>query len=133
MTMSIDATTGDTNYIQQITAPAITASIISKGAVLGYFGYPSQSGDTAMFDEAELGYYASVTYAPGTIEVEGYNGVDLSYAQGGFLFKYVVVPGNILTTTFKGMTQQQLNKMSFSDVQKAINASKQASGNTFNP
>ncbi|HEV2479582.1 MAG TPA: hypothetical protein VGS79_07950 [Puia sp.] len=131
MTQSIPAA-GDTLYIQDITAPKITANIISKGAVVSYYGFVTQSGDTAVFDEAEYGYQAGVTFAVGLIEVTGYN-VDLSYNAGGFLFRYVVIPGNVLTTSFNGMTQQQLNKMSFTDLQKVINASKQTSGNTFNP
>ncbi|HEX3935442.1 MAG TPA: hypothetical protein VHW43_12230, partial [Puia sp.] len=88
MTLQIDPTTGDSLYFDEITAPAITAKIISQGAVLGYYGYPSQSGDTLMFDEAEYGSIAAVSYTPGSIEVEGF-GVNLSYSAGGFLFKYV--------------------------------------------
>ena len=124
---------GDTLYLDEIAAPAITAKIISQGAVLGYYGYPTQSGDTLISPESDYGLYAEINITVGNIEVEGFN-TNLSYNAGGFLFRYVVIPGNVLaSTSFKGMTQQQLNKMSFSDVQKAINASKQASGNTFNP
>jgi hypothetical protein len=119
---------GDTLYIQDITAPKITASVVSKGAVVAYYGYVSQSGDTAVFNEAELGYESGVTFAVGLIEVTGYN-TDLS----GALFRYVVIPGNVLTTSFNGMTQQQLNKMSFTDLQKTINSAKQTSKNTLTP
>jgi hypothetical protein len=119
---------GDTLYIQDITAPKVTSAIISKGAVLGYYGYVTQSGDTAVFDEAELGYEAGVTFGTGIVEVTGYN-VDLS----GNLFRYVVIPGNVLTTSFNGMTQQQLNKMSFTELQKVINNTQQGSGRTLNP
>ena len=119
---------GDTLYIQDITASKITANVVSKGAVVAYYGYVAQSGDTAVFNEAELGYESGVTFATGLIEVTGYN-TDLS----GTLFRYVVIPGNVLTTSFNGMTQQQLNKMSFTDLQKAINNSQQTSGRTLNP
>jgi hypothetical protein len=131
MTQNI-VTAGDTLYVQDITAPKITASIVSKGAVVAYYGYLTSNSDTAVLNEAELGYEAGVTFAAGIIEVTGYN-VDLSYSNGGFLFRYVVIPGNVLTTSFNGMTQQQLNKMSFTDLQKAINTAKQTSGNTFTP
>ena len=132
MTQEIPAA-GDTLYLDEIAAPAITAKIISQGAVLGYYGYPTQSGDTLISPESDYGLYAEINITVGNIEVEGFN-TNLSYNAGGFLFRYVVIPGNVLaSTSLKGMTQQQLNKMSFSDVQKAINASKQASGNTFNP
>jgi len=123
---------GDTLYVQDITAPKITANIVSKGAVVGYFGYVTQSGDTAAFNEAEFGYNTGVVFATGLIEITGY-GVDISYNNGGFLFRYVVIPGNVLTTSFNGMTQQQLNKMSFTDLQKAISASQSASGRTLTP
>jgi len=131
MTLQVQSN-GDSLYFDNITAPAITAKVISQGAILGYYGYPTQSGDTAMFDEAEYGSIAGVTYAPGSIQIEGYD-VDLSYNNNGFLFKYVVIPGSILAgTSLNGMTQQQLSKMSFTDIQKAINSGKQATGNTFN-
>jgi hypothetical protein len=124
---------GDTVYDQQLTAPSITAKSISQGAVLGFFGGVTQSGDTAMFNEAELGNNVEVTFAPGSVEIDSYK-IDISYDNGGYLFKYVIIPGNILAaSSLKGMTQQQLNKMSFTDLQKAINTSKQATGNTFNP
>lgn len=123
---------GDTLYIQDITASKITANILSKGAVVAYYGFVTQSGDTAEYNAAEFGYEAGVAFGVGLIEVTGYN-VDLSYDAGGFLFRYVVIPGNVLTTSFNGMTQQQLNKMSFTDIQKAINNGKQATGNSLNP
>jgi hypothetical protein len=132
LTMSGTDTQGDTIYSQQISAPAITAKFISKGAVLAYFGYPSQSGDTVVFNEAELGSFAAVSFAPGAIEIDSY-GYDISYSNGGYLFRYVLIPGNVLTTSFKGMTQQQLNKMSFTDVQKTINSWQTASGRSLNP
>jgi hypothetical protein len=119
---------GDTLYVQDITAPKITASVVSKGAVVAYYAYVSQSGDTTVLNEAELGYESGVTFSVGLIEVTGY-GTDLS----GALFRYVVIPGNVLVTSFNGMTQQQLNKMSFTDLQKAINSVKQTSGNVLTP
>ena len=132
MTMQIPSA-GDTLYVQEITAPAVTAKIISQGAVLGYYGYPTQSGDTLISDEAEYSGIAGINYTTGNIEVEGFD-TNLSYSAGGFLFRYVVIPGNVLAgTALSGMTQQQLNKMNFSDIQKAISSAKQASGNTFNP
>jgi hypothetical protein len=118
-------TAGDTVYYQDITASQVTSSIVSTGAVLGYFGYPASASDTVIYSEAGMAGIAYLTTIPGTIEVDA--NYDLSY------FRYVVIPGNVLVTSFNGVTQQQLQKMSFTDVQKALNASKQASGNTFNP
>ena len=133
MQLTVDPSTGDTLYVQQITAPAITSKIVSRGAVVAYYGYPASAGDTVIFDEAEVGNYVGISYSTGSIQVEGFN-IDLSYSSsGGYLFRYVVIPGNVLTTSFNGMTQQQLNKMSFTDLQKAINTAKQTSGNSFTP
>ena len=132
--LQVDAQ-NDSLYVQSITAPSITASIISSGAVIGYYGYPNGSGDTAMFSEAEMSLIVptQMLVSPGTIQILSVG--DLSYsAQAGYLFRYVVIPGDVLAgTSMNGMTQQQLNKMSFSDVQKAISSAKQTSGNTFNP
>ena len=127
-------TAGDTVYYQDITASQVTSSIVSTGAVLGYFGYPASASDTVIYSEAGMAGIAYLTTIPGTIEVDA--NYDLSYTptnSNGYLFRYVVIPGNVLVTSFNGVTQQQLQKMSFTDVQKALNASKQASGNTFNP
>jgi hypothetical protein len=138
LSMQVDVT--DSIYEQSITASKLTASVISHGAVLGYLGYPGNS-DTIVESLAELSslYGVQQILEPGTISIitpyePSFSCCDLTYtASSGFLYRYVIIPGNVLTTSFNGMTQQQLSKMSFSDVQKAINASKQASGNTFNP
>jgi hypothetical protein len=123
---------GDSFYVDEITASAITAKVISQGAIVGYFGYPVSTTDTLIFNEAEFGYNTEVGISPGAIDIQSV--VDLTYTGStGYLFRYVIIPGNVLTTSFNGMTQQQLNKLSFSDVQKAVNAAKQASGNTFTP
>lgn len=134
MTMQIDATSGDTFYVQAINAPRITASIISHGAVLCYYGFPSSATDTTVYTESTmLGLNQTLTaYSPGQITINSL--YDLTYSSSaGYLFRYVVIPANVLTTSFNGMTQQQLDKMSFSDLQKAVNNAKQTSGNTFNP
>jgi hypothetical protein len=129
--MTIDPSSGDTFYTQQISAPAITASVISKGAVIGYYGYPTSGGDTLMFDEAEFGSFAEMSVTTGNIEIDAAS--DLTYTNNGYLFRYVIIPGNVLVTSFNGLTQQQLHRLSFSDVQKAVNTAKQSSGNTFTP
>jgi len=134
MTMQVDPTSGDTFYVQTITAPSVTASIISKGAVLGYFGYPSSATDTTVLTESAMAASEGtlMAFSPGQIFLNSV--YDLTYsASAGYLFRYVVIPADILTTSFNGMTQQQLNKMSFSDVQKAINSAKQTSGKTLTP
>lgn len=127
---------GDTTYQQDITAKSITAAILSHGAVLGYYGYPYSASDTVMFSEAEMSasvYGAAMYIATGDIQIVSYG--DLTYTgPAGYLFRYVVIPGNVLSTSFNGMTQQQLQKMSFTDIQKVMNTPAQtSSGNSYNP
>lgn len=134
-TQEVDPTSGDTFYVQNITAPAITANIIAHGAILAYYGYPSSTSDTTVLSEAYMvaAAYTGLAFSPGQISIT--SGEDLTYtSSSGYLFRYVVIPANILAgTAMNGMTQQQLNKMSFTDLQKAINTAKQTSGNSFNP
>lgn len=123
----------DSFYTEDFSNKAITAGIISHGAVLGYFGYPSGSGDTLMVNEAELTTYYGVEMlvTVGALEVSAPYPSDMTYTGSqGFLFRYVIIPGNVLSnTSLKGLTQQQLNKMNFTDVQKALQAGQSASGN----
>jgi hypothetical protein len=142
LAMQLDVT--DSEYVQTFTVSKLTSSIITSGAVLGYLGYPT-STDTLVQNLAELSSLFGVEQflEPGTITVatpdeagQGYDCCDLSYTPSNpnsYLYRYVIIPGNVLATSFNGMTQQQLSKMSFSDVQKIINAAKQSSGNTFIP
>jgi hypothetical protein len=125
-------TDGDSLYYQDFSASKITQSVLSTGAVIGYIGVPSSpnAGDTSI---TELYYWgAAEILSPGSLEVDasGYQN-DLS----GLLYRYVVIPGSILTTTaLHNLTQQQLQKMNFSDLQKAANTPlKGTSGNTFTP
>ena len=126
-TLSMTASNGDSLYTEDFTAKAVTASIVRSGAVLCYVGGVLSSGDTAASPAVDYGLYS--TFALGAIEVQsfGYKN-DLS----GYLFRYVVIPGNVLTTTFKNFSQDQLKRMSFTDVQKAITAgSSSGQGNTL--
>ncbi len=103
--MSIDPTTGDTFYegLCKFLAPVITASVVSKGVVIGYYGYPTSAGDTLMFDEAEFGSFAEMSVTTGNIEIDAIQ--DLSFtSSSGYLFRYVIIPGNVLVTSFNGMT-----------------------------
>ena len=134
MTQEVDPSSGDTFYVQNITASAITANVISHGAILAYYGFPSSTSDTTVLSEAYMVGAAGtgLAFSPGEISIT--SGADLTYtSSSGYLFRYVVVPADVLATSFSGMTQQQLNKMSFTDLQKAINTTKQTSGNSFNP
>ena len=114
---------GDTIYAGNITAPSITAAVVSHGAVVTYLGAPGypNTGDTAAESAVDFGLYT--TLIPGNIQLSSYGlDNDLSTNNSGFLFRYVVIPGTVLASTSLGsFTQQQLSKMSFTELQKAAN------------
>jgi hypothetical protein len=123
LSMQFDAT--DSVYYQDFTNSQITASVVSSGAVLAYFGYPGQTaGDTIVVDEATMAlYYATqLSFGTGTMELETPYPYDLSYSNNGYLFRYVIIPANVLSSTaYKNLSRDQLNHLSFTDVSKALN------------
>ena len=124
ITLSMTGTNHDSLWYEDIAAKSVTAAIIRGGAVLGYVGAAS-SGDTTALSASEYGL--SQLLNVGNIEVQSY-----LTNQSGLLYRYVVIPGNVLTTTFKGFSQDQLKRMSFTDVEKAINAgASSGQGNTL--
>jgi len=112
-------TIGDTVYYQDITASKLTQSLLNTGVVLSYLGSPGTS-DTAISNASDYGLYQVLHV--GYIEVQSYGYLnDFSYSSSGYLYRYVIIPGSVLTTTsLKNFSVQQLNKMSYTDVQKAI-------------
>jgi hypothetical protein len=127
ISMSFDNT--DSFYYQDFNNSRITPSIIRSGAILGYFGFPGQS-DTSIQSAAEFDYIAvSELIGVGVLELQ--TATDISTSQTGALYRYVIIPGNVLaTSSLKGMTKEQLNKMKFTDIQKALNnAQSSAAGN----
>ncbi|GGB12069.1 hypothetical protein [Puia dinghuensis] len=120
MTLSMTGTNHDSLWYEDIAAKSVTASVLRSGAVLGYVGSAS-SGDTTALSASEYGF--SQILNVGNIELQYY-----LTDQSGLLYRYVVIPGNVLTTTFKNFSQDQLKRMSFTDVQKAINTQGASSG-----
>jgi hypothetical protein len=123
ISMQFDAT--DSVYFQDFSISKLTASIVSSGAVLGYFGYPTQSGDTAVLDQSTMAAYIGVQQivSTGQLELDSPFPNDLTYsASSGYLFRYVIIPGNVLSgTAYKNLSRDQLNHLSFTDVSKALN------------
>ncbi len=124
MNMQFDAT--DSIYYETFTNSKLTASVISSGAVLTYYGYPTGTGDTVIFDQSTMALYtvAQVAFTPDSIFVQTQYPYDLTYSasQGtGYLFRYVIVPGNVLSSTaYKNLSREQLNHLSFTDVSSAL-------------
>jgi hypothetical protein len=120
----------DTLYYQDFAAKKLTAKVISSGAVLTYFGFPAGK-DTVIQPLGDLNAFYGVQQVmwPDTIEIQSF--ADLS----GALFRYVIIPGNVLaTTSLKNMSHEQLSKMKFTDIQQAMKKPEDASsglGNTF--
>jgi len=118
---------GDTAYYQDISASRLTQTVLSTGVVLSYLGSPGSS-DTSVVNASDYGLYQILDV--GNIEVQSYGYLnDMSYSNSGLLYRYVIIPGSVLTTTsLKDFSIQQLNKMKFTDVQKVI--STPAAGNS---
>ena len=123
----------DSVYYEDFSNKHITASVLSHGAILGYLGYVNSSGDTiaeSPYDFSSFG--VGQVFSVGAIEVFSPYPNDLTYSasQGyGYLYRYVIIPANVLSnSSLKNLTQQQLQKMSFTDVQKAAQAGQSASG-----
>jgi hypothetical protein len=127
--LAMTATNHDSAYYQVLTASKITAKVLGKGAVLAYMGQPGypSTGDTAVEDlvAASAVEYLSV----GSIEVDSYGYLnDLSFSASGLLYRYVIIPGTVLaSTSLHNLTQQQLQSMSLTDIQKAASTPAESS------
>ncbi|MBS1665737.1 MAG: hypothetical protein JST58_00020 [Bacteroidetes bacterium] len=126
-------TLGDSSFYQSITASKLTSAILNKGAVLSYIGVPgtgTSGTDTLVLSISDvytytLGTYLTQDLLPGSISI--YSNHDLS----GKLFRYVLIPGTILTTNsvLKGLTKEQLKKVDFATVSKALATSNTTTNN----
>lgn len=113
----VDPTFGDSAYEQIITAKKVTQSIISHGVVLTYIIQGlTNNGDTVISNaESILNPFLYVN------SIDLYTGAygDLS----GVPFRYVIIPGNVLTTTvFKDYSSAQLKKLSYTEVNGLLKA-----------
>jgi hypothetical protein len=114
---------GDTAYYQDITAKALTATVLRTGAVLSYLGAPYQ-GDTAVYPSSDLGLYQVLDVQLIELQTFGYQN-DYSTSNSGLLYRYVIIPANVLATSLKEFSKDQLSKMSFTDIQKVLNPAAQ--------
>ena len=110
---------GDTSFFEDFTVPALTQKILSKGAVLGYIGYVSQSQDTVVENVSEA---MAQLLAVGTIELQSYY-VDFSQY---FFYRYVIIPGSVSISSLPGSgsgqtyTVDELRKMSYLQVSQLL-------------
>ncbi len=113
----------DSLYEQTLTASAITSDIIQNGVVLGYGSYiDPTSQDTVISAALEFGIYQ--TFSVGKIFLQSV------YDNSGLWYRYVIVPGHILTS--KGLTPVQARALSYAEATKVFGSpAKQASAPTI--
>jgi hypothetical protein len=119
ITLNTPLNTTDSLYEEAITANALTSAAISSGVVESYVGFEN-GGDTAVFNiydpqlQSISGLFSQILFV-GEIDIA---------ATGDYtsdLYRYIIVPGSILTTsTFKQYTKEQIKTMSYSTVTKLL-------------
>jgi hypothetical protein len=110
----------DTFYTQTINAPALTQRILDSGIILTYL---SDLGNPPTVVNATT-YFSSELFSAGSIDLTSFIDGDFS----GFGYRYVLVPGSIVTGNVvsgpaKGLTKKQLMTMSYESVEKLIGES----------
>jgi hypothetical protein len=116
--LAMDSNATNQDWEQTISAPAVTASILSTGVVLGYGAYVVSQGDTV--EEASLEFDMYQTFSVGSIFLQA------GFDNSGLLYRYVVVPGNVLAGT--KLTPAELKAMNYTEVTKLLSTTaKQAS------
>ena len=108
---------GDTIYEENISAPALTSAVAADGAVVGYLGEPGfpSTGDTTVESAIDFGLYTSFTTGSIGLTSFGYLN-DFSTSNSSFLYRYVIIPGNVLTT--KGLTPKQARSLTYAEITK---------------
>jgi len=106
---------GDTIYEENISAPALTSAVAADGAVVSYLGEPGfpSTGDTTNETALDFGLYTS--FVPGTITLTSLGYLN-DFTNYGFLYRYVIIPGNVLTT--KGLTPKQARSLTYAEITK---------------
>ncbi|HEV3325458.1 MAG TPA: hypothetical protein VG052_07620 [Puia sp.] len=123
ITLAMDSNSTNQDWEQTISAPAITASILDHGVVLGYGAYVINNTDTLVEQALEFNMFQ--TFSVGSILLQ--TGQDLS---GLLIYRYVIVPGSILAGT--KLTPQQLKSMNYTEVTKLLStAGKTGSASTL--
>ena len=114
--------TADTIYYQNFTANALTSAILNSGTVVTYLETTDGFGDSLFFNASN---YLTESYYVGDIFVESLppaasNSAGVNWA--GYNYRFVIIPGDIATTMFRGMTQQQIRNISYPDFNKLAKA-----------
>lgn len=116
ITLQMNPVVADSDFEENITAPAITSSILQTGVVLGYGAFLDNNNDTLVANALE---FMLESFTVGNILLQGADNTGLWY-------RYVVIPGHVLTT--KGLTPVQARSLSYAEVTKLLGLDAKKSG-----
>jgi hypothetical protein len=120
-TGSVDQSSGDSVYDETIIAASITKAILDSGIVLTYVNAADpSSGDYFVKDVSSLPQYFYDDFSIGSLYITSF-----ATNYSGTPFRYVTIPGNLVTTTgnrrtVKGYTQEELKAMPYDKVQQIL-------------
>jgi hypothetical protein len=114
--------TADTIYYQNFAANALTSAILNTGTVVTYLETTDGNGDSLFFNASTVlteSYYVGDIFAesfpPAATNSAGYN-------WPGYNYRFIIIPGDIAATMFKGMTQQQIRNIDYPTFNKLAKA-----------
>jgi hypothetical protein len=114
----------DSDYEQKITASALTSSVLSKGLVLVYANEAGSGGQYVNY-VSDFGIYP--TFGPQAIYLDAYGtyGYQISLNSVVDSVRYVIIPGNVSTTSVSGglqtYTPSQLKQLDYSSLSQILN------------
>jgi|GEM_PF-1021987 len=111
----------DTTYSQIFPANAITDDILNSGTILTYLSGVDGNGNSFIYNAATA---LTESYYVGNIFVASLPPAPSHSAGSNFAgdyYRFIVVPGSIAVTAFKGMTPQQIRTVSYPVVAKMLN------------
>ena len=114
--------TADTIYYQNFPANSITSAILNTGTVVTYLETLDGNNDSLFFNASTV---LTESYYVGDIFVESFppaasNSAGFNWA--GYNYRYIVIPGAIAASMFKGMTQQQIRNIDYPTFNKLAKA-----------
>jgi hypothetical protein len=114
--------TADTIYYQNFAANALTSAILNTGTVITYLETLDGNNDSLFFNASTVlteSYYVGdifvESFPPAATNSAGFNWV-------GYNYRFIIIPGDIATTMFKGMTRQQIKNIDYPTFNKLAKA-----------
>jgi hypothetical protein len=121
-------TNNNTFFVQNISAPSITQSVLDKSVILSYLSFKDQAGGTNVFNASEI-TNMEITFAVGTIQL--LSDSNYSFANTGWSYRYVTVRGTIsvngvVSWQGEAYTKGQLRSMSYQEIVKLLSIKEEA-------